>query len=430
MIDFRLITLLHGLGLSEGMAQPLAYVIITCLVLLIALTATWIVRRVLIRLVSRIIRENALHWDDLLLSNRFFHRLSWFVPVTILYLARDLLLPPGHPAADLLGRLILSGFVIVSMGVILALLGSINDIHRLLRRGRGTTISGYVDAARILTFVLGAIFLLAILTDRSPWGLLSLMGGLTAVTMLVFRDSILGFVASIQLTGTDMLRVGDWIEMESHGADGEVMDISIHSVRVRNWDKTITTIPTYQLIAKSFRNWRGMAESGGRRIKRSLHLDMNSIRFISDRELEAFAKIELIREYVREKQRQIEEYNQEHGVDTSVMINGRRQTNVGIFRAYIAAYLRRHPKIRKDMTFLVRHLQPGPEGLPIQIYVFSGDQVWANYEAIQADIFDHLLAALPWFGLRVFQKPGGADLHLLEEQLQDHGPDMKTIEKY
>ncbi len=416
MIDFRLITLLHGLGLSEGMAQPLAYVIITCLVLLIALTATWIVRRVLIRLVSRIIRENALHWDDLLLSNRFFHRLSWFVPVTILYLARDLLLPPGHPAADLLGRLILSGFVIVSMGVILALLGSINDIHRLLRRGRGTTISGYVDAARILTFVLGAIFLLAILTDRSPWGLLSLMGGLTAVTMLVFRDSILGFVASIQLTGTDMLRVGDWIEMESHGADGEVMDISIHSVRVRNWDKTITTIPTYQLIAKSFRNWRGMAESGGRRIKRSLHLDMNSIRFVSDRELEEFAKIELIREYVREKQLQIEEYNQEHGVDTSVMINGRRQTNVGIFRAYIAAYLRRHPKIRKDMTFLVRHLQPGPEGLPIQIYVFSGDQVWANYEAIQADIFDHLLAALPWFDLRVFQKPGGADLHLLAER--------------
>ncbi|HEB51102.1 MAG TPA: mechanosensitive ion channel family protein [Desulfobulbus sp.] len=415
MLDFRLISLLHGLGFSRQLALPLAYIIITCLVLLVALIATWIVRRVLIRLVSHVIRENELHWDDLLLSNRFFHRLSWFVPVTILYLARDLLLPPGHPAADILGRLIMCGFVVVSMGATLALLGAINDIHRLLRRDRGTTISGYVDAARILTFVLGGIFLLAILTDRSPWGLLSVMGGLTAVTMLVFRDSILGFVASIQLTGTDMLRVGDWIEMESHGADGEVLDISIHSVRVQNWDKTITTIPTYQLIAKSFKNWRGMAESGGRRIKRSLHLDMNSIRFITDDELEGFAGIELIRDYVRAKQREIEEYNRAHGVDTSVMINGRRQTNIGIFRAYIAAYLRQHPKIRKDMTFLVRHLEPGPEGLPIQVYVFSGDQVWANYEAIQADIFDHLLAALPWFHLRVFQKPGGADLQRLED---------------
>ncbi len=413
MLDFRLIAFLHGLGISERLALPLAYGIITCLVLLAALVATWIVRRVLVRLVSHVIRENRLHWDDLLLSNRFFQRLSWFVPVTILYLARDLLLPPGHPAADILGRLIMCGFVIVTMGVTLALLGAINDIHRLLRRGRGTTISGYVDAARIITFVLGAIFLLAILTDRSPWGLLSVMGGLTAVTMLVFRDSILGFVASIQLTGTDMLRVGDWIEMPSHGADGEVLDISIHSVRVQNWDKTITTIPTYQLIAKSFKNWRGMAESGGRRIKRSLHLDMNSIRFITDDELEDFARIALITDYVREKQRQIEEYNRAHGVDTTVMINGRRQTNVGIFRAYIAAYLQQHPKIRRDMTFLVRHLEPGPEGLPIQIYVFSGDQAWANYEAIQADIFDHLLAALPWFHLRVFQKPGGADLQQL-----------------
>ncbi len=413
MIDFRLITFLHGLGLSERLALPLAYLLIACLVLCVALAATWIVRRVLIRMVSHFIRENSLQWDDLLLSNRFFHRLSWYVPVTVFYLARDLLLPPGHPAADLLGRVIMCGFVIVTMGAVLSLLGAINDIHRLLRRSRGATISGYVDAARIITFVLGTIFLLAILTDRSPWGLLSVMGGLTAVTMLVFRDSILGFVASIQLTGTDMLRVGDWIEMESHGADGEVLDISIHSVRVQNWDKTITTIPTYQLIAKSFKNWRGMAESGGRRIKRSLYLDMNSIRFISDEELEEFARIALIRDYVRGKQEEIETYNREHGVDTSVVINGRRQTNVGIFRAYIAAYLRQHPKIRRDMTFLVRHLQPGPEGLPIQIYVFSGDQVWANYEAIQADIFDHLLAALPWFGLRVYQKPGGADLQRL-----------------
>jgi miniconductance mechanosensitive channel len=234
--------------------------------------------------------------------------------------------------------------------------------------------------------------------------------------MLVFKDTILGFVASIQLSGTDMVRIGDWIEMPSHGADGDVIDISIHCVRVQNWDKTIATIPTYALVSNAFKNWRGMSESGGRRIKRAINIDMNSIRFVTDKELESMSSISLITDYVQGKQKEIEEYNQEHNVDTSVLINGRRQTNIGIFRAYIISYLRHHPKINQNMTFLVRQLKPTEHGLPIEIYVFSSDKVWANYEAIQADIFDHLLAALPVFDLRIFQVPSGYDFRNLGQK--------------
>ena len=257
---------------------------------------------------------------------------------------------------------------------------------------------------------MGAIFILAILTNRSPWGLLSVLGGLTAVTMLVFKDTILGFVASIQLSGTDMVRIGDWIEMPSHGADGDVIDVSIHCVRVQNWDKTITTIPTYALVSNAFKNWRGMSESGGRRIKRAINIDMNSIRFVTDEELDRLSKIKLIAGlHQAETRGNRRRTTGSTAVDNSVIINGRRQTNIGIFRAYIAAYLRQHPEINKDMTFLIRHLKPTEHGLPIEIYVFSSDKVWANYEAIQADIFDHLLAALPIFDLRVFQSPSGFD---------------------
>jgi miniconductance mechanosensitive channel len=227
--------------------------------------------------------------------------------------------------------------------------------------------------------------------------------------MLIFKDTILGFVASIQLSGHDMVRIGDWIEMPKYGADGDVIDVSIHTVKVRNWDKTITTIPTYSLVSDAFKNWRGMSESGGRRIKRALHIDLNSIKFCTDEMLERFKKFSLLRDYISSRQEEISRYNQEHKTDTSQLINGRRQTNIGVFRAYIIAYLKNHPKIHKNMTFLVRHLEPTEHGLPVQIYVFSNDQVWANYESIQADIFDHLLAAVPEFELRVFQNPTGHD---------------------
>ena len=413
MTENIIFTALKKLGMSEQFIPLVTYGAVTLAVLLLAVLTTWIVRRGLLRFIHHVVRGNQMHWDDALVDNHFFQRLSWIMPVLIFHLSQDLLLPPDSQAAAILRRLIVCGFVVVGIGTLTALLNTVNDTYKRLHRKTGKTIRGYVDAARIAVYVLGIIFLIAVLTDRSPWALLSVMGGLTAVTMLVFRDSILGFIASIQLTGTDMIRVGDWIEMPSYDADGDVIEISIHSVRVRNWDKTITTIPTYALISKSFKNWRGMSESGGRRIKRSLNLDMTSIRFVPEKELERFAQIQLITDYIRSKQQEITEYNKKHHVDSSMNINGRCQTNAGIFRAYVIAYLQQNPKLHKDMTFLVRQLTPGPDGLPIQIYVFSNDQNWARYEAIQADIFDHLIAALPQFDLRIFQQPSGYDFKKL-----------------
>jgi miniconductance mechanosensitive channel len=228
--------------------------------------------------------------------------------------------------------------------------------------------------------------------------------------MLVFKDTILGFVASVQLLRNDMVRRGDWIEVPKFGADGDVIDITVATVKVQNWDKTISMVPTYALISESFKNWRGMSESGGRRIKRAIHIDMNSIELCTPKMLDRFERMELITDYVRERRKEIDEHNRKHGVDSNEHVNGRHMTNVGTFRAYVVAYLKQNPKVRQDMTFIVRQLPPEATGLPIEIYVFSSDQVWANYEAIQADIFDHLLAVLPEFGLRVYQYPGGADL--------------------
>jgi len=241
---------------------------------------------------------------------------------------------------------------------------------------------------------------------------------MTAVLMLIFKDSILGLVAGVQLSFNDMVRIGDWIEMPNFGADGDVMDITLNTVKVQNWDKTISTIPAYAMISNSFKNWRGMSESGGRRIKRSLSIDMNSIRFCTAEMIERFKKIQYITEYIEKKSIELESYNKEYNIDDSTLVNGRRLTNVGTFRAYIQAYLKNHPMIHKDMTFLVRQLKPTETGLPIEIYVFSTDQNWVNYEGIQADIFDHLLAILPAFDLRVHQTPTVDDVAALRQTLE------------
>jgi len=262
---------------------------------------------------------------------------------------------------------------------------------------------------RIFIFVFLGIIALATLMDRSPWLLLSGLGAMTAVLLLIFRDTILGLVASVQLSSNDMVRIGDWIEMPKYGADGDVVDVTLHTVKVRNWDKTITSIPAYQLISDSFKNWRGMSESGGRRIKRAIDIDMTSVRFCDAEMLARFEKFQLITNYVQQRRQEIADYNQAHSIDTSYLINGRHMTNLGTFRAYLVAYLRSHPKIHQDMTFLIRQLPPTATGLPMEIYVFSNDQEWANYEAIQADIFDHVVSVVPLFDLRVFQSPSGYD---------------------
>jgi len=236
---------------------------------------------------------------------------------------------------------------------------------------------------------------------------------MAAVLILVFKDTILGLVASIQLSANKMVNVGDWISMPKYNADGDVMDISLNTVKVQNWDKTIATIPTYALVSESFNNWKGMEESGGRRIKRSISIDMNSISFLTGDQIAKFRKYHLLKDYINTKEKEIEAFNTSLELDDDTVTNGRRMTNLGTFRKYLENYLHNHPKIHQNMTFLVRHLQPTEKGIPMEIYVFSNDQAWANYEAIQSDIFDHILAIMPEFGLRVFQNPTGDDFQKL-----------------
>ncbi|MFT5700871.1 MAG: miniconductance mechanosensitive channel [Desulforhopalus sp.] len=406
-------SLLQKFDLSSTTVELLAYMLTVFTVILTAIVATLIVRKTLLKFLVNWIQSNSYKWDDPLAGNNLLIKISWFVPVTILSLAIDMLLDPGGISYLPAKRLITAIFVIVSVLSLTALLSSVNDIHRIVRKNKGSSLRGYTDAGKILTYIFGGIFLISIFTGKSPWGILSILGGLTAVTMLVFKDSILGFVASVQINSTDMVRLGDWVEIPQYGADGDVIDMSIHSIRVQNWDKTISTIPTYAVVSNSIKNWRGMSESGGRRIKRALNIDIHSIRFCDEQMLDKFSKISLIADYIRNTQQEIGEYNKQHNYDQNLNISSRRQTNIGVFRAYVIAYLRNNSKLHQDMTFLVRQLAPTERGLPLEVYVFSKDQAWANYEAIQADIFDHLLAAVPEFGLRIFQNPSGYDFRCL-----------------
>ena len=267
-----------------------------------------------------------------------------------------------------------------------------------------------MQTAKILIFTLGVIWIAALVMGKSPWKLITGIGALSAVVLLIFKDSILGLVASVQMSAYDMVRIGDWIEMPKFGADGDVIEVSLHTVKVQNWDKTITTIPTQAFITDSFKNWRGMSESGGRRIKRAIMIDMQTVKFCSAELLERLERIAVLKDYLADKKKELTRYNRELNVDGSSPVNGRAITNLGTFRAYIEAYLRNNTHIHPGMTFLVRQLAPTEKGLPIEIYVFTNDTRWVHYEAVQSDIFDHLLAVIQEFDLAVFQVPSGNDL--------------------
>jgi miniconductance mechanosensitive channel len=408
-------------GISDSIANLIGLAVTIALLLILAIISYWITKHYLVKLLEIVFKRSKNTWDDALVQHGFVKRLSYMMPIIVVYMSIDLLMPSQAFAPELFKRFSMVFFVMAGVWILDSVLLAVREIYSSSQIASRRPIRGYTDAIKITAYVMAGIFIISILTDKSPWGILSIMGGFTVVLMLIFKDTILGFVASIQLSGHDMVRVGDWIEMPKYGADGDVIDVTIHTVKVRNWDKTITTIPTYGLVTDAFKNWRGMSESGGRRIKRSLNIDMSSIKFCTDEMLESFEKFALLKEYLQHKKEEISAYNAEHEVDGSQLINGRHQTNIGVFRAYVVAYLKNHPKIHQTMTFLVRHLEPTPYGLPVQIYVFSNDQAWANYEAIQADIFDHLLAALPEFDLRVFQNPTGYDFGGIGERVKVKG---------
>ncbi|MBO6608464.1 mechanosensitive ion channel family protein [Altererythrobacter sp.] len=300
--------------------------------------------------------------------------------------------------------------IVVSVAIaIVRGLAYLNELYERLPRSKNRPIKGFIQVIKILVLCGAAIIMISVLIDQSPLLLLSGLGAITAVLLLVFKDTILSLVASVQLTTNDMLRVGDWIEMPSMNADGDVIDISLHTVKVQNFDKTITTIPTHRLVSDAYRNWRGMSDAGGRRIKRALTIDQNSVRFLSDQEVADLTRFRVLRDYLERKKQEIADWNKSElaGEDA---VNARRITNIGTLRAYIIGYLQSHPKINdQGFTLLVRQLPPSPEGLPIEIYCFTATTNWNEYEGIQADIFDHLLAILPEFDLKIFQEPSGAD---------------------
>lgn len=413
---FMLKTIIHelllSLGVAEQIADELSVVALLVLIVLGAYAIYWMLRNHLLKLIHKVTVKTSNQWDDKLMEARIFHRALRLIPLTFISLCLDRAMPDHF---EMLKRFVFACIILIGARTVEGFLNAVSEIYHMDKDSCRKPIRPLFQALLIVLYLLAGIFMISVLLNKSPWNLFGLMGGLTAVTMLVFKDTILGFVAGIQLGANDMVREGDWIEMPKYGADGDVIEVAVNTVKVRNWDKTITTIPTYALISDSFKNWRGMSESGGRRIKRNVCIDMNTIRFADAEMLESFRKMQLLKEYVDRKQEEINVANAEQGIDLSAtVVNGRRQTNLGIFRAYLVQYLRNHPKVHQGMTFLVRHLQPTPQGLPIEIYVFSSDKVWANYEAIQADIFDHVLAAIPEFGLRVYQQPSGADVAALK----------------
>lgn len=381
-------------------------------VLLLAVIANFVARRVIVRGMHAVVSRTKTRWDDVLVQHKVFERLSHLAPALVVYLAARVLLDdPGEELyQDYLRRVANVWMVLAGARTLHALLDALVIIGLQRDSTRTKPVRSYAQVVQILVWVSAGILSVAVLMQKSPTALLAGLGAMTAVLLLVFRDTILGFIASIQIEANQMLRVGDWVEMPKYGADGDVTEIGLHTVKVQNWDKTITTIPTHTFMSDSFKNWRGMTESGGRRIKRSLNLDMNSVRFLEEADLERLRDVQALRPYLESRSEEVARWNEENDVDGSSPINGRRLTNLGTFRAYVEAYLHGLEPIREDMTFLVRQLAPASEGIPIEIYVFSGEQRWVQYEGIMGDIFDHLLAVLGQFDLRVFQQPGGADI--------------------
>ena len=401
------------MNISPSMGTLITTVCAAAVVLMVGIMGYFISKSVMRIIITRIVERTKTRRDDIVLEKNFFNRLPLLVPALVIQFFVPVIFREYAQMAALIGRVVNIYFIIAAVLVADALINAFTGIYRTFKVAREIPLTGFVQVIKIILYFLGVIFVISVVFNRAPLLLFSGLGAMTAVLMLIFKDPILGFVAGIQLISNRMLKQGDWIEMPKYGADGDVIDITLTTVKVRNWDKTITTIPTYALISDSFKNWRGMQESGGRRIKRAIHIDMSTIRFCTPEMVARLSGIKSIKDYLNRKNVEIEQYNTGLGTGADHPVNFRRLTNIGTFRAYVAAYLQSHPMINTEMTFLVRQLAPGADGLPLEIYVFCKDKAWAAYEAVMADIFDHLLAILPEFELRVFQHPSGSDFQNL-----------------
>lgn len=401
--------LISGLGLPENVAFYSALAVAFLGLLIIVAIVHFVARAVILRTAKRLIEKTETKRDNILLRFKVFSRLTHIVSALALYQIGPGLFDSHEIVAAIITKVSLIYLTIAVVLFIDTLMSAGLAIYSTYPVSRSVPITSFVQIGKLVLYFFGAIGVLSVLLGESPLTFLAGFGALTAVLMLVFKDPILGFVAGIQLSANKMVAVGDWIEMPKYGVDGDIMEIALTTVKIRNFDKTITTIPTQSLINDSFKNWRGMQDTGGRRIKRSISIDVNSVGFCDAERLARFSKIQYIADYIASKNIELTAYNAERSIDEASAVNGRRMTNLGTFRAYIEAYLRAHPKISDRLTFLVRQLKPTETGVPIEIYVFTTTTNWVEYEGIQADIFDHLLAAASEFDLRLFQNPTGGD---------------------
>lgn len=408
-----IISYLDKIPLISGYEKQLASVIAFVFIIIIAFIIHFATKGIVIRVINTLILRTKNTRDDVLISRGVFNRLTYLTPVAIIYFLTPQAMSLYPTIAEIIITIALLAMIIIITLILDALIDALAEIYKTFDISKQISITSFVQLAKILLYFLAVIAIVSIILDQSPAKLIAGLGAMAAVLMFVFKDPIMGFAAGIQLSSNRMVSPGDWIEMPKYGVDGDIMEIGLTTVKVRNFDKTITTVPTQALIADSFKNWRGMQETGGRRIKRSVLINMNTIHFCTEEELQQFQKIQYISEYIERKNKEVTQYNNTLKVDLENLANGRRMTNIGTFRNYIEAYLTNHPNIHTNLTILVRQLKPTENGLPIEVYAFTNDTNWKRYESIQSDIFDHILAVVPQFNLTVFQNPSGADLSRL-----------------
>ena len=401
--------LMINLGISPEWAVYFRLLLFIVILIAVSSMAFILTKRVFIHYLYQVFRRTSFSWDDMFAETRAFDKLAHIVPAVLVLLMAPVVFADFGQILPFIIKLSEAYLIIVSMTVFFAII-KVGEFS-LSRHPAFSDkpLTSYFQLIRILLYIVTLILVLSVLLGKSPIYFLSAFGAMTAILLLVFKDTILGLVASVQMSSNDMVRVGDWVEMPKFNADGDVIDINLNTVKVQNWDKTITTIPTYYFITDSFKNWRGMQETGGRRIKRAIYIDAYSVKLVDPEVREKFKKYQLVRDHVETRQQEIEDYNERNNIETSVLINGRRMTNLGVFRKYIENYLRNHPKIKQDMTIMVRQLATENKGIPLEIYCFTDTTAWAEYETIQSDIFDHLYSTASFFDIEIFQEPGGKD---------------------
>jgi len=406
-----------SLPINETYESMLVSMLSMSLILFAAIISYYFVKRIIVRLINKLIINSDSNLDDIFVDRNVFNYIAYLVPVSLVINFIPKAVGQYPSISDGLVSFAIICFVIVVVMLLDSVIDSLLDIYNSFEVAKQNPLQNIAQVAKLVTYFIALIVIVSIAIGESPLKLFAGLGAMTAILMLIFRDPILGFVAGLQLNFNNMVGVGDWVDMPQHNASGDIMEIGLTTVKVRNFDNTITTIPTQSLINESFKNWRGMQESAGRRIKRAINIDVNSIQFCDEETLKRYSKIKYIKDYIISTQEAVSSFNQDNNVgDIESLVNGRRMTNVGTFRAYILAYLQNHPKINQQLTLLVRQLAPTESGLPMEIYAFSAEKNWAKYESIQADIFDHLFAVAKEFDLRVFQKPTGSDLQSIVNQ--------------